>query len=772
MQTKHLLHRIAHAFGHGVHRAGVGRLCMGLPLLAALCCAGHTAQAGPLRPGEILVADIGIEEATDGAIFRVDPVTGDRAIISGRGVGSGPELFNPMGITLGVDGQIYVTDRVALDQGGDAPVIYRIDPASGVRDIVSGPERGVGPSLNGDLSWAIAFRTDGKLLIATEQPELGGPLEDGAVFIVDPLTGDRSVLTGPSAGDGPYLRGAVALREDPSGNLVLVDSALVAVDAQTGDRARITLPGAFLGSSDAAVRDLENVMVADFLGARIYSVNRDHGTSVVVSGPGSFFPDVIGDGPGLYPYSIEFEDESALVSLAVVDDSFVGLVRVDVATGNRTVVSGGGVGEGPDFLGLGYLTIVPAVVPEPGTLALATLGALALGVIRCRAKRLSAARHARPALGCRRVAWRALVGSVSALLLAAPVAQAGPLRPGEILVAIAGFTLENFTPEGPADGAVFVVDPATGNRSVLSSADIGGGPALRDPLGIALGPDGNVYVSDRTFDTAGQNLGLIHRIDPSTGNRTEVSGPAVGGGPNIDGGFAVGPTGMAFGPDGYLYVSQSHSAVADATPSGSIIRVDVTTGERQLVSASGMGSGHELQRPAAMNFDHDGQLFVSDSREGLFLIDIETGDRTRLRGPGLYGAAALLDDASYVYSLHSFVTLMFHHWPDTETSLQLTGLPHTAPIQDPASLALLDQNSAFVAGQTTDLGLAIFEIDLDTSDWRLVSGSGVGVGPEFGEFGMMAVVPVPEPATRILLLACTVVLACPRACRRCTHRSA
>ncbi|CAN0381865.1 unnamed protein product, partial [Ectocarpus sp. 4 AP-2014] len=61
--------------------------------------------AGQLSFGEIVVADFGRD-----AIFRIDPITGNRTLMSGLGVGSGPSLLQPRGVAISVEGLVYVTD--------------------------------------------------------------------------------------------------------------------------------------------------------------------------------------------------------------------------------------------------------------------------------------------------------------------------------------------------------------------------------------------------------------------------------------------------------------------------------------------------------------------------------------------------------------------------------------------------------------------------------------------------------------------------------------
>ena len=71
--------------------------------------------------GNLVVADLSL-----GAILRVDPVTGDRTIISDDATGSGVGFGSPDSIAVGADGDVVVTD-VYLN------AVFVVDPNSGDR---------------------------------------------------------------------------------------------------------------------------------------------------------------------------------------------------------------------------------------------------------------------------------------------------------------------------------------------------------------------------------------------------------------------------------------------------------------------------------------------------------------------------------------------------------------------------------------------------------------------------------------------------------------
>lgn len=117
-----------------------------------------------------------------------------------------------------------------------------------------------------------------------------------------------------------------------------------------------------------------------------------------------------------------------------------------------------------------------------------------------------------------------------------------------------------------------------------SKLDITAGLLLAE--GLALGPDGNLYVAD------GQS---VLRFNPSTGALigtfvSPVSGPA----------FFFGIT---FGPDGNLYVADNN---------GYILRFDGTTGAPTGTFSCAPPEGGPCY-PVALTFGPDGNLYVSDS---------------------------------------------------------------------------------------------------------------------------------------------------------------
>ncbi|MGH8557512.1 MAG: hypothetical protein ACRESZ_08635 [Methylococcales bacterium] len=73
-----------------------------------------------------------------------------------------------------------------------------------------------------------------------------------------------------------------------------------------------------------------------------------------------------------------------------------------------------------------------------------------------------------------------------------------------------------------AKGALFQVDPAGGNRTLLSDFGAAGqGPLGLKPTGVAVEAGGALLVVD--FNAGTGFKGALFRVDPASGNRTLLS---------------------------------------------------------------------------------------------------------------------------------------------------------------------------------------------------------------------------------------------------------
>ena len=136
---------------------------------------------------------------------------------------------------------------------------------------------------------------------------------------------------------------------------------------------------------------------------------------------------------------------------------------------------------------------------------------------------------------------------------------------GDVLVTVSGT-------------GVVRVDPATGDQTVFASAIVlGDGVAS----GIAVGPDGAVYVSMQSSASRVvqlSNSGAFERVVTS-------------------GGFLPLPAGMCFGNDGALYVCGT--IPYPQGEGGGLVRVDLASGAQSVIATMGVlvGPFHVAQAP-------------------------------------------------------------------------------------------------------------------------------------------------------------------------------
>ncbi len=147
----------------------------------------------------------------------------------------------------------------------------------------------------------------------------------------------------------------------------------------------------------------------------------------------------------------------------------------------------------------------------------------------------------------------------------------------------------------------FTTDAADGPGSVQrydgrTGAPLGAfvaGGNLRGPVHAVFGPDGNLYVS--SIDN-----GKVLRYNGTTGAFLSTFVDKIPNCPAPTCDFSLGPLGMAFGPDGNLYVSNDFT--------NEVNRYNGTTGASlgTFVSASA-----GLDVPTGLVFGPDGNLYVS-----------------------------------------------------------------------------------------------------------------------------------------------------------------
>lgn len=177
--------------------------------------------------------------------------------------------------------------------------------------------------------------------------------------------------------------------------------------------------------------------------------------------------------------------------------------------------------------------------------------------------------------------------------------------------------------------------------SLVSSGYAGdNGPAtsalLQSPYGIAFDKDGNLYIAD-----TGNNV--VRKVD-TNGTITTVAGTGTGG--HVNDGHAATtaemyqPFGLAFGPDGLLYIADKlNMAVRRLNADGTLTTV---AGSLANPGFSGDGSAStiaQLNLPTSVAVDTAGNIYIADSQNNrIRRANVSTGKMETLVNIASYPA--------------------------------------------------------------------------------------------------------------------------------------
>jgi hypothetical protein len=195
-------------------------------------------DVGALGPRAVRAADLDgdldndlVSANFDSSNVMIKLQTAPGTFSGGATLLSDPTLIRPFHVTLAdLDGTCKL---VVADAGLRA--LIQVDPASGDRTLRSGDTQGNGPFFA--LPAAVGTTDSGNLLVM----DAGIP----ALFQVDPDSGDRLVISN-GAGSGPDFLNPEAFAEEAAGTLVVVDRARAAVlriDPSNGDRSLLSGQG-------------------------------------------------------------------------------------------------------------------------------------------------------------------------------------------------------------------------------------------------------------------------------------------------------------------------------------------------------------------------------------------------------------------------------------------------------------------------------------------------------------------------------------------------
>jgi sugar lactone lactonase YvrE len=319
-----------------------------LVALVGTVCAGFVSRAEAFGVRDILVVDADSGRNANGALLHVDPVTGERTILSVFGDDAqGPTGKDPVAVALDASQGIVVIDRRAGTDGRGA--LFRVDPGTGARTLVSDfgdPTQGV----TGSRPAGIAVEPSGDALVIDPS---AGRNHRGALFRVDSMTGIRTLLSDfGDAEQGPTGDDPVAIAIEPAGDILVADPSvgdgglLFRVNAETGARTVLSdladgIQGP-TGTSPAgvAVETSGTILVIDSsaglaINGALFRVDPINGARTLLSDFGNALQGPTGGSPA----HIAIEASGTIVVTDTTAGSGGLVFRVDPSTGMRTIVS-------------------------------------------------------------------------------------------------------------------------------------------------------------------------------------------------------------------------------------------------------------------------------------------------------------------------------------------------------------------------------------------------------------------------------------------------
>jgi sugar lactone lactonase YvrE len=287
--------------------------------------------------------------------------------------------------------------------------------------------------------------------------------------------------------------------------------------------------------------------------------------------------------------------------------------------------------------------------------------------------------------------------------------------------------------------SMYAVNPDDGSRTVISDdadssnggAEVGTGISLSGLRSIVFDPGTGLLYGSNT------DINGVLSIDPASGNRAVLSDPEpdagapVGEGPNLFYPFA-----MSLG-DGELIVDDSHQEV--------LTTVDLTTGDRAELLSSRLGEGYRPGNGMESVAHKDGVLYLGlNSDDKVVAMPLDTLVREVIVDvAGVAGSGpdpADIDDIvvhpseDVLFVLDRTTDAVFR--VDTTSLVREVVSTDSAPavgtgpgFDDPRGIELdVANNVAYVV----DRGLGVvFAVDLTSGDRSVFSGTGVGSGPVF-----------------------------------------
>ena len=506
------------------------------------------------------------------AIYAIDLSSQTRQVISDDGIGSGVELVEPSDIEYDSQNEVlYVTD-IALD------ALIKINLNTNEREIVSDATTGTGYLLKSPINLFIHSTLQKAYLMDLD-------LAYGLIEI-DLNTGNRTVISNIlTRGSGPNISSPedviVTSAGDKAYYIDWSTKALSIIDIASGDRSEVSGSGRGVGTA------LDNPygLAINSTYSKAYISNNPFGASpfiievdIATGNRTVLSSDVQGTGTNLsYADSLTLSSDSTKLYVMDSGSASKDMIEIDLSTGNRSNLVDFAVGSGPSYSSGIFVSRTLAVSNDE---SVSYTFDDTTSIIKIDLTTFSRTAFSSNSLGTG-TTLRSLQGIATnasgSILYATDIGDSGT---------------------NATNDAVIAIDTATGNRTKISGEATGSGPNFTYPGPIVLKADDSIaYIGD-------WNQQAIYSVNLSTGVRTILSDDSTGDG-----------TGPAFNRITQLVLNSSETTLYVASSNNStIFSVDIATGNRTIISNSGTGSGPNFATPTSIALNESlGKLYVGNA---------------------------------------------------------------------------------------------------------------------------------------------------------------
>ncbi len=288
--------------------------------------------------------------------------------------------------------------------------------------------------------------------------------------------------------------------------------------------------------------------------------------------------------------------------------------------------------------------------------------------------------------------------------------------------------------------ALLAIDLDTGERTILSSDDVGLGPEFSEPVSVVVDTAGSrVLVLD-------ENLAAVLAVDVASGNRTVLADADEGAGDDF-----AGPVAMVLdSANERLLVLDIDNSPAPDPARVALYAVALSNGDRTLIADADTGEGPDLAQPTAMVLDGERQLvFIADVDASgptpvpvIYRLTLGDGNREVLADTTDSTAVIdepvglALDDNGgaprvLVLDAGQDAVIAVAESDGARTVVSQDQLTGGEELSLPTAVAL-GQVDGEVRALVTDRGLdAVVAVDLDDGTRSVLSGTFVGEGERF-----------------------------------------